>query len=165
MDTDQALGLSVLGDVSDAMAQGVVRASYPHGLAVDEHLTAPDPIQADDGLGQLAPTGTDETVEPQDLSAVDHEGDISGPGFAAQIAKFENGAPVAVGPRFEFVHDLLAAYHQGYELVAVQLGDRRLGAGILAVAEHGDVIAEFEDLFELMTHEDDRDAAGPAAPG
>ena len=73
VDEEQALFLAVLADVADAIPLERLSGDPDlRDLAVDTDLASDRPVDADDGLSHLAPTGADQPVEPEVLARVDN---------------------------------------------------------------------------------------------
>ena len=101
----------------------------------------------------FAAAGADEAGEAENLAAPQVEADVLEVD-AGKAAHVENdvarrGCGIEVLVDFDF-----AARHQGEQPLLVHAGDGEM-ADQLAVAQHGDLVADLEDFFRLVRDEDD----------
>ena len=109
-------------------------------------------------LHELRPPGADEAVEPEDLAAAQGEPDIGE--FGRVVVAFDLQHHVAATWRAlgEDVGDLAPDHHLDQRIVG-HVGNPAL-ANELAVAKHGVIVGDPEDLVELVADEQDRLALG-----
>ena len=160
----KSVTLAVLGQVGDAVPDGVGRARDRHGLAVDKDLAAVGPVGAEDQPGHLGPTGTDQPGKAKDLAAAKLEADVADHPAAVEAADLQHDLIVALlADLWRRLEDRPADHHRD------DLVDRRLGGRHRVdeppVAHHGHSIGDLLELAEPMGDVDDADAAAPAGRG
>src|SRR5829696_6090427 len=156
---DDALGPAVLGQKRDAGLDRRRRRTGLDALAGHRHSPRIEGLGAEDRLGRLAAAGAEETGEADDLAGAHVEGDAVEDVAAGQALYLEHGfslyvavLPEAGGVTFDLGE--LAAEHGGYELELRELGQVP-GMHQLAVAQHGDLLADLVELVEVVAHVDD----------
>ena len=153
----QAVALAVLGEIADAVVDGVLRAVDLHVLSVYPDRAGVHRIRAADQAHGLGAARADKTGEAEDLALAELEGnvlDIEG----VQVLGLEHDGRVgrAHGLCFRFLIDR-AADHE-----ADDLGDLRRGgverSDVLAVAHDGDAVGDAFELIHAVRDIDDADA-------
>ena len=153
---------AILGDVGDASGHGVTRRPD-----LDVPLAAPDLPRvcrpdAEERLGDLGASGSDEPGEAEHLALADLERDVVERALATEPVHPE-GDRTELGPRpLEEVGEV-AADHVPDERGLGHV-DGRPGRDVPAVAEHRDPIAELEHLVQAMADEEDGDTVGGQTP-
>ena len=161
----QAGGLAVLGDHREAGRGSPGAASADRERrAVEEHRAAGERADAEDRLEQLGAAGALQPGDADDLAGAQGRGRCRRRTRCRRRASSSRGSPTSVPvDRVGEERRDRAADHQPHELGVVELGGRP-GGDLLAVLEHGDGVAEVEDLLEPVGDVEDRDAAlGEAA--
>src|SRR5207237_5317435 len=137
-DRDQSAQAAILGHERDPPADRVDRRSDRHRRAVDEDRAGLRGLEAEDGLGDLAPAGADQARDAEDLAAANGEADVleAAAQREALDAQDRRGAGRA---RLRIQLAYVAADHRADDCVRIPLGNRT-GRDELAVAEYGDPV-------------------------
>ena len=149
---DQALVAPVLGDEGDAGTDRGARAPWAHPPSAQGDGAPVVGVDAEDGPGDLAATGSDEAGQADDLARADGEGDVvelAGGGEALHVEDHLADLGRRLG---EQLGDL-AAHHAGDDLALGGVRDP-VGGDVGAVAHHGHLVAEGEHLVEAVRDED-----------
>ena len=159
---DDALALAVLRVEPDPRPDRLLRRGEPDRLPVPVDLAVGDGVGAEQGACRLRAAGPEQPGQADDLApAQRHRRPVEHRG-AAEVAGLQDGRggrrlggadvpapPLGLGQ--------LAAEHGRDQVVAGQLGDRRVGHGA-AVAQHRDRVAHRVQLVEPVGDEHDRHA-------
>ena len=129
--------------------------------AVEEHRAARRPADAGDQLGQLRLPVAVDADQGQDLPGPHREAHPAQALGARRVAAREIGDDQALGTgrtraALEGGGDVAPHHHPG-QLVAADAGHLR-AARDLAVPQHDDLVADVQDLAELVRDEDHRPA-------
>ena len=109
---------------------------------------------AEDCLHDFAAAGADEAGEAENLAAPQLEADVLEVDAGKAAAHRERRRPARLVGKEVFVDFDLAARHEREQLLLVHARDWEM-ADQLAVAQHGDLVADLEDFFRLVRDEDD----------
>ena len=142
----------------DAGLHGLARAGHVHRAPVEQQLAARERGDAEERLDELGATGALQAGDADDLAGAQLEVDVVDVAVAgaaqleARLA--EHGALLGLGE----VRGDRAADHAAHQLVGVELRGRA-ARDERAVLQHGDGVAEVEDLLQPVRDVEDRDAA------
>src|SRR5690606_34543121 len=128
--------------------------------SVDLRRAAVGPLGAEEDLGGLRAARAEQAGNADHLAGAHVEVEGLDMALAAEIAEtIAHRAALPLVPRLgrHLLHEL-APEHHGDQVAARQVG-RLARADELAVAQHGDAVADLVDLFEEMGDEDDAEAA------
>ena len=156
---DQPLPLPVFAHVADAVAMdGVGDGADPSGFARDLDRSRRDREQTDDRLGEFRSSRPDEAVEPDDLAASDPERDVAMAERRRELVEFEHRRGVAAIAGAPVGNLLGSTDHQPHEVLAIEACHAAALAGVAAVAQDRDGIADRLHLLELVADEQHADA-------
>ena len=119
-------------------------------------------VGAEEGPGDLGLAGADQPVEADDLAPLDLEGDVLEQ-MVGRPSAVRTGSPLRLS-RHVVLEDRAADHHLDQLRPSRDLG-KRLGRDVLAVPQHGDGVAELEDLVELVGDVDHSHILIPAGAG
>ena len=135
-----------------------------HRRAGDLDRAAVERVRAEDGLRGLGPAGAEQAGQPHDLAGahvdrhvVEHVAAASGRSPRSTGARLLRRVVARRSASVARATSDIAAEHHRDELEPRDLGDRS-GVDQPPVAQHGDRVAEPEDLVEPVPDVDDRDA-------
>ena len=149
-------------------------AGFPRriGPTVERDLARIGPVGPEQKPHALGPARTEQPRQTDDLARTDREAHVVDERRAAQAARFDDGTKLGrrfgrFGPepgRTPARHrGEVPPQHGGHEVELRHLGHGADPDGG-AVAHDGDAVADREELIELMTDEDRRDAVALQAP-
>ena len=146
------------------MPAAIAAVGEPRRSASPLTVTAAGVVAVDpeDRAGDLAAAGADEPGERDDLAGSHLEGDVDEDALARQALDLRarcrraSAAPAAALGE-------LAADHRPHEIVGREAVRARATMHAAAVAQHGDALAEREDLLEAVRDEEHRRAVGAQA--
>src|SRR5437667_373530 len=153
----EPVALAILGQVADALANGVARAVDPRRSAVHADLRRVRPVSAEDRAGDLGPAGAHKTRETEDLPAPDREAHTADRAAAGEVTHVEHD--VGIGDLRDLGSLLVdgAADHHPDDL-RDRRGLRVDGRDVLPVAHHSHAVGDALELLEAMRYVHDADA-------
>ena len=153
----QAVTLAILGEIADAVADGVLRAADLHVLAVYPDRTGIHRVCAADQAHRLGTSRADQTGEAKDLALAELKGNVLHIERVQMLGLKHDGR---VGRTHGFCFRLLidrAADHKPDDFGDFRRGGVERG-DILAVAHDGDAVGDALELIHAVRDIDDADA-------
>ncbi|MND92340.1 hypothetical protein D3C80_844950 [compost metagenome] len=143
----QAIPLAILGDVGDTGGQTVGGGAWHQYLAINLDRAAADGAGAVDELHQLGTPGPHQAAEAQNFPLAQGETHPAHAGTGQILHLQADGTELACEARILFLQP--ATHHHLDDPVFVELAHRLL-AYPFAIAQHGDPVADLEDLLEAV---------------
>ena len=144
----QAFALAVLGQVGDAVGDGIAGAVVDDLFAIQRDFNALGAIGAEDGARQLRPPGAHQAGEADDFAAA-HFDMIDVELFAFDVVHAEQHVA-----DFALVHGVFvlqfAADHHFDQFVQRLVGKTEGFADLLPVAQNGDHVGDFLELLHAV---------------
>ncbi len=142
----------------DAGADEAARVAGRDPLAVDLDLPAVDGVGAEQRAQQLGPPRAEQPADPEDLALADLQVDRRVGPAHAQAGRLQQRLPGLARLAGRVQRLDLAADHGRDQRVVVEVGHRARRAH-LAVAQHGDAVADLEHLLEPVADVEHRHPA------
>ena len=113
-------------------------------------------LRPDHRASKLGPSRADQPVPAQDLATAKCERRPDHGRLARQIRNLEDRLHLGRVAHRQALNVLGAADHQRDQPIPIQVYDKRCASGVAAVAKDGHGVADFEHLFELVGHVENR---------
>ena len=154
MDQDQPFAFPIFADIADAvLVKRVGDRVDLRDLSIDQDFSGRDLACTDQSLGQFRPSRADKAVEAEDFAFPERKVDVPVTILCGNAPHLERGVPVGVVALLPLGNAFAAADHQLHDILAAQTFQCPAFAGVAPVAQHGDPVADFLHLFQLMADE------------
>lgn len=146
---DEAEALAIFRDQGKAQAQGVTWVSNGNGFLVNEDFSGGGRIEAEEGLGDLGPSGADQSGQTENFPGPKIEGDILEISRAGEMFDAEADVSRRMIEMFWKIISERAADHHLHKFSLIKVF-YRFSPDDLTVAKNGDGVAQMKDVLKVV---------------